>query len=119
MPHTIKPPDSAPRGEEEKMLTRGIEEQAARTEGLTNTINRVEPALIERPALRDQVNSIIHDGLTDMWLLLTGEELEALQPGAGWHDGRPIGMLWTRQVHMLTSKPAALETLRVLGIEML
>ena len=72
----------------------------------------------EFPALRERVNSIIHEGLTDMWLLLTGEDIEENLRVTDGRDGRAIGFLSRGQVHMLTSKPCALETLRVLGIEL-
>lgn len=70
------------------------------------------------PELKDRVESIIHEGLNDMWLLLTGEEITSGFRLPERRDGRPLGLLWDGQVHMLTSKPSALETLRVLGIEM-
>lgn len=101
------------------MLTTRIDEHLLQKDGLATGMIPVEAAVIEIPALRDQVNSIIHDGLTDMWLLLTGEELEALQPRADRLDGRPMAVVFGGQVQMLTSRPFALEMLRVLGIEML
>jgi hypothetical protein len=70
------------------------------------------------PEFKDRVDSIIHEGLNDMWLLLTGEEITGGFRLPERRDGRPLGLLWDGQVHMLTSKPSALETLRVLGIEM-
>lgn len=73
----------------------------------------------ELPQLKEQVDSIIHEGLNDMWLLLTGEEITGTHRQGERRDGRPIGLLWNGQVHMLASKPSALATLRVLGIEML
>ena len=72
----------------------------------------------ELPELKERVDSIIHEGLNDMWLLLTGEEIHAVYRLPQRRDGRALGMLFGGQVHMLTSKPSALETLRVLGIEM-
>ena len=66
----------------------------------------------------ERVNSLIHENLTDMWLLLTGEALQ--QPSrlfAEW-DGRPLAMNFGGQVRMLEGKVEALEKLRVLGIEM-
>ena len=72
----------------------------------------------ELPELKERVDSIIHEGLNDMWLLLTGEEIKAVYRLPQRRDGRALGMLFGGQVHMLTSKPSALETLRVLGIEM-
>jgi hypothetical protein len=101
------------------MLTTRIEEQLGQNEGMATGMLPTEVPVMEIPALRDQVNSIIHDGLTDMWLLLTGEELEALERRADRLDGRPMAMLFSGQVHMLTSRPFGLEMLRVLGIEML
>lgn len=66
----------------------------------------------------DRVNLLIHENLTDMWLLLTGEALKESSRGfAGW-DGRPLAMTFGDQVRMLEGKLEALEKLRVLGIEM-
>jgi len=66
----------------------------------------------------EKVNSLIHENLTDMWLLLTGEALQqSSRAFAGW-DGRPLAMNFGGQVRMLEGKVEALETLRVLGIEM-
>lgn len=66
----------------------------------------------------DRVNLLIHENLTDMWLLLTGEALkESSRSFAGW-DGRPLAMAFGGQVRMLEGKVEALEKLRVLGIEM-
>ena len=66
----------------------------------------------------DRVNSLIHENLTDMWLLLTGEALhESSRSSADW-DGRPLAMTFGGQVRMLEGKVEALETLRFLGIEM-
>ena len=70
------------------------------------------------PEFRDRVDLIIHEGLNDMWLLLTGEEIKTGFRLPERRDGRPLGLQWDGQIHMLTSKPSALETLRVLGIEM-
>ena len=101
------------------MLTTRIDEQVTPNSAPATGIPHMEVGLIERPALRDQVNSIIHDGLTDMWLLLTGEEIDVFDSDLAWRDGRPMAVCWSGQVEMLTSKLSALETLRVLGIEML
>ncbi len=83
------------------------------TSGFVGTVS------LELPELKEQINSMIHEGLNDMWLLLTGEEIKGTHRSGERRDGRPIGLLWNGQVHMLASKPTALETLRVLGIEML
>ena len=84
----------------------------------TRSDEMMNPVTFEFPAIREKVNLMIHEGLTDMWLLLTGEEIEAGFRCADGRDGRAIAFLSHGQVHMLTSKPCALETLRVLGIEL-
>lgn len=101
------------------MVTTRGEEVLPGSEALTNGFASNQAVEFELPELKERVNSIIHEGLNDMWLLLTGEEIKAVYRLPERRDGRAIGLLWDGQVHMLTAKPTALETLRVLGIEML
>ncbi|MEP7270160.1 MAG: hypothetical protein ABI882_01585 [Acidobacteriota bacterium] len=104
-------------GNEETLQPNKTGQTNQSTEVLTNGF--VDAAPFEFPELKEQINSIIHEGLNDMWLLLTGEEIKGRHRSGERRDGRPIGLLWGDQVHMLTSKPTAIETLRILGIEML
>ncbi len=101
------------------METTTIEDTSPSGETLTNGFASNQAVAFELPELNERVNSIIHEGLNDMWLLLTGEEIERVYRLPERRDGRAIGLLWDGQVHMLASKPSAIETLRVLGIEML
>lgn len=101
------------------MITANSEESQTTIETLGGGFDTDRAVAFELPALEEQVSSIIHEGLNDMWLLLTGEEIHGGYQVGARRDGRAIGLLWSGQVHMLTSKPAALETLRVMGIEML
>jgi hypothetical protein len=68
--------------------------------------------------LRERVNLIIHEGFTDMWLLLTGEELDDLEGFNHTSEGRPMAMFWGGQMRILTSRFSALGALRDLGIDM-
>lgn len=101
------------------MVTTGNEETLTTTEVLANGFTTEPRVTFQVPELMERVNSIIHEGLNDMWLLLTGEEINDVYRLPERRDGRAIGLLWDGQVHMLASKSSALETLRVLGIEML
>ncbi len=66
----------------------------------------------------EKVNSLIHDNLTDMWLLLSGETVDERNRGLSTWTGHPIAMNFGGQVRMLEGRLEALEKLRVLGIEM-
>lgn len=98
-------------------MTTQNEQQVATKERVRAQLG--EEVVFEVPALKERVNSLIHEGLNDMWMLLTGEEIKEVFRRGDYRENRAIGLLWDGQVHMLTSKPSALESLRVLGIEML
>jgi hypothetical protein len=66
---------------------------------------------------QDRVNNIIHEGLTDLWLLLTGEELTGRRSRRG-SDGHPFAMICSGEVRLMGSRRTALKTLRSCGIEM-
>jgi hypothetical protein len=73
---------------------------------------RLEPVV-----LRAQVESVIRQGLSDMWLLLDGEEIiEDGVADANWRDGRAFAMVSDDQVCLLGSKVFALNALRSVGI---
>ena len=71
-----------------------------------------------KTVVAEKVNSLIHDNLTDMWLLLSGEQLEARSIAYSTRTGHPLAMNFGGQVHILEGRLEALEKLRVLGIEM-
>lgn len=71
-----------------------------------------------KTVVAEKVNSLIHDNLTDMWLLLSGEKLDARSIAYSTWTGHPIAMNFGGQVHILEGRLEALEKLRVLGIEM-
>ena len=87
--------------------------------------NAVEPVIppdahvvpLAQP-LQAQVNSMIHEHLTDMWLLVTGEDLKNNPLGAKRYDGKPFAMVCGGQMRLLESRPFALDALRAVGIEM-
>ena len=86
----------------------------------------VEPGLLPepqvvplaQPQLQARVNTLIHEHLTDMWLLVTGEDFKAQAAGVKRYDGKPFAMLCGGQMRLLESRPFALDALRAVGIEM-
>jgi hypothetical protein len=103
----------------EVQLTAGTEKVVA----VNNSIemspavdNRTVP--IEHPQLQERVNSIIHEWLTDMWLLTTGEELIPEHSHIKSHNGRPLAVVCDGQMKLTESKPLTLDALRAVGIEM-
>jgi hypothetical protein len=78
--------------------------------------NRTVP--IEHPQLQEKINSIIHEWLTDMWLLTTGEELSGESNRNKSHNGRPLAVVCDGQMRLTESKPLTLDALRAVGIEM-
>jgi hypothetical protein len=67
---------------------------------------------------QDRINNIIHEGLTDLWLLLTGEELTGETVSVLDLDGHPFAMICGGEVRLMGSRRTALKTLRSCGIEM-
>ena len=67
---------------------------------------------------QDRINNIIHEGLTDLWLLLTGEELSDEVVSVLDLDGHPFAMICAGEVRLMGSRRTALKTLRSCGIEM-
>jgi hypothetical protein len=88
--------------------------------------NPVEPAPqienhsipVERPQLQEKVNFIIHEWLTDMWLLTTGEEMDKESLFNKKHNGRPLAIVCDGQMKLMESRPCTLDALRTVGIEM-
>jgi hypothetical protein len=109
-----------------KMIKKTGEVQTvAGTDNVVAVNNSIEPGHaidnrkvpVEHPQLQEKINSIIHEWLTDMWLLTTGEESGILNP-AKTHNGRPLAVVCDGQMRLTESKPATLEALRAVGIEM-
>jgi hypothetical protein len=82
-------------------------------------------AAVEAPAMavvvpqqQEKVNLIIHEWLTDMWLLTTGEEMKMEGLGGKKHNGRPLAIVCDGQMKLMESKPSTLDALRIVGIEM-
>jgi hypothetical protein len=67
--------------------------------------------------LRAKVESVIRQGLGDMWLLLDGEEIATEEwADADWRDGQAFAMVSADQVRLLGSRGFALNALRSVGI---
>jgi hypothetical protein len=77
-----------------------------------------ETVPLDRPQMQQKVNTIIHEWLTDMWLLTTGEEIEADSTGSKKHNGRPLAIVCDGQMKLMESKITTLDALRSVGIEM-
>jgi hypothetical protein len=77
-----------------------------------------ETVSLNRPQLQQKVNTIIHEWLTDMWLLTTGEEMEIDFTGSKKHNGRPLAIVCDGQMKLMESKITTLDALRSVGIEM-
>jgi|SRR5687767_9177889 hypothetical protein len=73
---------------------------------------------VERPYLQEKVNLIIHEWLTDMWLLTTGEDLGSDTLSNKRHNGRPIAIVCDGQMKLMESRPSTLDALKTVGIEM-
>jgi hypothetical protein len=99
---------------------------AATAEEMIAVNNSVEPAHpvenhpvpVERPQLQEKVNLVIHEWLTDMWLLTTGEEISPDILFNKRHNGRPLAIVCDGQMKLMESKPCTLDALRTVGIEM-
>lgn len=101
------------------MLTTNYEEMLAVQSPIESNILPDNPVLpLVQPQLQAHVNSLIHEHLTDMWLLITGEEFKENVSAAKRYDGKPFAMLCDGQMRLLESRPFALDALRAVGIEM-
>jgi len=100
------------------MRTGRKEEVAARDEMLGGNLLADEKAVqFDFPKLRDKVDSIIDRWFTDLWLLISGEELDA-SSFALHKDGQAFAMVLGGQMHLLESRFSALNTLRSVGLDM-
>jgi len=92
---------------------------AAVEEVLSNRLSMDDAApQLELPKLRDKVDSIIHEWFTDMWLLISGEEMEDESSFEIEKDGHALAMICGGQMRLLGSKVSALHKLRSVGVEM-
>ncbi|MGH9839545.1 MAG: hypothetical protein ACREEM_12260 [Blastocatellia bacterium] len=76
------------------------------------------PVPVKSPQLQEKVNLIIHEWLTDMWLLTTGEEMHLDSVLDKRHNGRPLAIVCDGQMKLMESRPCTLDALRTVGIEM-
>jgi|GEM_PF-1256786 len=103
----------------EVKLASGTEEMVAvnnSVESIPSVDNRSVP--VEHPQLQEKVNSIIHEWLTDMWLLTTGEEMNLDLASNKKQNGRPLAIVCDGQMKLMESRPTTLNALRAVGIEM-
>jgi len=100
-------------------LAAGTEEVIA-----VNSAKENEPAVenravsIAHPNIQEKVNLIIHEWLTDMWLLTTGEQIDTDSTPNKKHNGRPLAVVCDGQMRLTESKLSTLDALRTVGIEM-
>jgi hypothetical protein len=73
---------------------------------------------VDHPKQQEKVNLIIHEGLTDMWLLATGEEIDSDSGPRSKHNGRPLAIVCDGQMRLMESRPVTIDALRTVGIEM-
>ena len=100
-------------------LAAGTDEVIAVNNAKTNDLAIEEKAVsVEHPDLQEKVNLVIHEWLTDMWLLTTGEQIDADSTPHKKHNGRPLAIVCDGQMKLTESKPCALSALRAVGIEM-
>lgn len=76
------------------------------------------PVSLDRPQMKERINSRIHESLTDMWLLTTGEDFESEFFNIQKYNGRPIAVFCDGQMKLMESRPLTLDALRAVGIEM-
>jgi len=76
------------------------------------------PVSVKHPNMQEKVNLRIHEWLTDMWLLTTGETLDADSSSHKKHNGRPLAIVCDGQMKLTESKNSTLDALRAVGIEM-
>ncbi len=104
---------------EELKIVAGAEEMIA-VNNPVETAPCIEncPVPVKSPQLQEKVNLIIHEWLTDMWLLTTGEEMNFDTVFDKRHNGRPLAIVCDGQMKLMESRPCTLDALRTVGIEM-
>ncbi len=85
---------------------------------LENSVIENSPVSVKRLHQEARVNSIIHEWLTDMWLLTTGEEMDEDSTLNKKQSGRPLAIVCDGQMRLMESRPFAIDALRAVGIEM-
>lgn len=78
------------------------------SEGRTNPVS---------PVLRAEVDSMIEQTMTDLWLILAGDGLNLI-PYKRHHDGRAFAMIFNNQLCLLSPKLSALDALRSVGLDL-
>jgi hypothetical protein len=103
----------------DNMLTTNSDEMLAVNKTIESNLVPDTPVLsLLQPQLQARINSLIHENLTDMWLLITGEDLNEDPLASKRFDGKPFAMVCDGQMRLLESRPFALDALRAVGIEM-
>jgi hypothetical protein len=102
------------------MVRLGSEEEMMELEGvLSNNFSRDDrPPQLEPPQVRGKVDAAIHEWFTDLWLLITGEEMREEATYTRLKDGHPLAMFCGGQLRLLESKLSARNMLRSVGVEM-
>jgi hypothetical protein len=100
-------------------LAAGTEEVIAVNNAKSDDLAIEDKAVsVEHPELQEKVNLVIHEWLTDMWLLTTGEHVISDSTPHKKHNGRPLAIVCDGQMKLTESKPSTLNALRAVGIEM-
>jgi hypothetical protein len=103
----------------DEMLTTNVEELIAVNTTLEAALPVEMPMAKEpQPLQQEKVNSLIHEHLTDMWLLVTGEDVKANPLASKKYDGKPFAFVCDGQMRLLETRPYTLDALRAVGIEM-
>ena len=102
------------------MLATNVEELMAVNAPLETVLPVEMPGGIKepQPQMQEKVNSLIHEHLTDMWLLVTGEDVKADPRASKKYEGRPFAYICDGQMRLLEARPYTLDALRAVGIEM-
>jgi hypothetical protein len=102
------------------MTRTGTKEMAAMEKLLGNSLSTDErPPQLEPPVVPNKIDSIIHQWFTDLWLLISGEEIDDEEALAIKKDGQAFAMVCGGQMRLLGSRVSALDALRSVGVEML
>jgi hypothetical protein len=104
----------------DEMLTTNVEEMIAVNTSLEAALPVEKPLAPPLPPQlqQEKINSLIHEHLTDMWLLVTGEDVKADPLASKKYDGKPFAYVCDGQMRLLQTRPYTLDALRAVGIEM-
>ena len=103
----------------DEMLTTNMEEMIAINTSMETALPVEMPSMTTSPPQsQEKINSLIHEHLTDMWLLVTGEDMKADPLASKKYDGRPFAYICDGQMRLLKARPYTLDALRAVGIEM-